>query len=67
MAALVPAESVPAGALEMAVSRVAMVSPAAALKVNVSPVVASLTVVTEPAVSSVVGSSGVAADPCAEV
>jgi hypothetical protein len=68
MIALVPAESVPAAtALEMAVASVATVSPAAALKTKVLPVVASLTVVTEPAVNAVEVDRGLATDPVVEV
>ena len=49
MVAVVPDDSVPAEtALATALCKVAMVSPAAALKVMVSPVEASLMLVTEP-------------------
>ena len=52
MVAVVPAESVPAAAaLATAAESWEMVAPAVAVKTNVLPVEASLTLVTEPAVS----------------
>jgi hypothetical protein len=68
MVALVPAESEPAAtAFEMAVANVETVSPAAALKTKLWPVVASLTVVTEPAVNAVEVDRGLPTDPFVEV
>ena len=68
MVAVVPAEIVPAAeAAEMALCRLAMVSPAAAVKLKVPAVDASLIVVTEPGVSGEVRLSGAAVDPLAEV
>ncbi len=68
MVAVVPADKVPLEtAVATAACNVAMVSPAFALKVIVSPVVASLMVVTDPAFNDVVVARGVAVDPFAEV
>jgi len=68
MVAAVPEVSVPAEtALAMAVCKVPMVSPVFAVNLNVSPVCASLMVVTEPAVSAVEAESGLAAEPFAEL
>ena len=64
----VPAESVPAEtALVMAVCRVAIVLPAAAVKTNVPPVPESSMVVLDPAVSVVAALKGVPTLPWVEV
>ena len=68
MVAVVPAVSVPAEtAVARAVCKAPIVSPAFAVNVNVSPVCASLMVVTEPAVSAVEAESGCAAEPFTEL
>lgn len=68
MVAVVPAVSVPAEtALTMAACKVPMVSPVCAVNLNVPPVVASLIVVIEPAVSAVAADKGAASYTLAEV